>query len=259
MKSNITHYEISPGKDDNFSIARFSLYCPPKGDNFKYILSLMPGINEDGTTWLNNDVWIDFSKKNNCPVLASYFHTTSNFTLGKIFDGSAPKMTYYVVPKGGSGKAYLKALKSCIATSNKSFSKNTGMLLFGYSAGGIFNHNFAIDYPDRVSAFVVNKGGGAYIKGNKRFFTIPGLFFLGEKDKPFRKSNIQAAYAEGVGYDAPWLLIRESGIDHSLGKSVELSLEFFSRIIQDNQEISLSTEAVQTDQVLIHGPKAVNI
>ena len=211
------------------------MYCPPGGDNFKYILSLVPGINEDGTRWLNDEVWLRFSEENNCPVLASYFHTAGNFNLGRILDGSAPKITYYVVPKGGSGRAYLEALQTCMAKSSKTFSKRPGMLLFGYSAGGIFNHNFSVDYPDRVSAFVVNKGGGAYIKGNKEFYKIPGLFFLGENDKEFRKSNIRASYKEGVGHDAPWLLIRESGVEHNLGRSVELSLEFFSKIIKNDR------------------------
>ena len=231
MTTQKIEHRIQPDERDNFSRAEFALYLPENMTKTDHILCLIPGINEDGTQWLSDEVWTAFAEKYKIPIFASYFQVVEGFELEKILDGLEPKVRYYAVTKGGSGNAFLEALEACISKTKRPQLSSSRLLLFGYSAGGIFSHNFSIDYPQKVAAFVVNKGGAAYVRGSQDFFSIPGLFFLGENDKIFRKNSIQSAYNEGASQGAPWLLIRESGIGHGFGKSIELSLEFFKGII----------------------------
>jgi len=55
------------------------------------------------------------------------------------------------------------------------------LILWGHSAGGQYNYEFACWKPDRVIAFIVNKGGFYYTAlAPKATRNVPGLFYTGE-------------------------------------------------------------------------------
>jgi hypothetical protein len=57
------------------------------------------------------------------------------------------------------GRALLDALRAFSERSNHPELVNAPLLLWGFSAGGEFNYEFTAWKPERVVAFVVNKGG----------------------------------------------------------------------------------------------------
>jgi hypothetical protein len=64
------------------------------------------------------------------------------------------------------------------------------------SAGGQFNYEFVAWKPERVLAFVVNKGGiyySALLSQAAR--NIPGILFVGGKDLEFRTNTITGLFA----------------------------------------------------------------
>lgn len=69
---------------------------------------------------------------------------------------------HYVDVSKGSGQAMLDALTELSMQSKHPELANAPLLLWGMSAGGQFNYEFVAWKPERVVAFVVNKGGIYY-------------------------------------------------------------------------------------------------
>ena len=64
------------------------------------------------------------------------------------------------------------------------------------SAGGEFNYEFVCWKPERVVAFVVNKGNIYYTAlAPKAARSVPGILFTGGKDLEFRTSTITGLFA----------------------------------------------------------------
>jgi dienelactone hydrolase len=69
---------------------------------------------------------------------------------------------HYVNVSKGTGQALLDALASFARRSGHAEVADAPLLLWGMSAGGEFNYEFAAWKPERVVAFVVNKGNVYY-------------------------------------------------------------------------------------------------
>ena len=68
-------------------------------------------------------------------------------------------------------------------------------LMWGMSAGGQFNYEFVAWKPERVVAFVVNKGGIYYSALLSRAAReVPGMLFIGGKDLAFRNNTISGLF-----------------------------------------------------------------
>ena len=81
----------------------------------------------------------------------------------------------------GSGQALLDALAGLGDRLGHTELGSAPLLLWGMSAGGQFNYEFAAWKPERVAAFVVNKGGIYYTAQiPKAAREVPGLLFTGE-------------------------------------------------------------------------------
>ncbi len=100
------------------------------------------------------------------------------------------------------------------------------------SAGGQFNYEFVAWKPDRVAAFVVNKGGiyySALLPAPAR--AVPGILFTGGKDLEFRTSTIVGLFAVNRRAGARWALAEEPGVAHVVGRSEDLTKMFFEDIL----------------------------
>ena len=100
------------------------------------------------------------------------------------------------------------------------------------SAGGQFNYEFVAWKPERVAAFVVNKGGiyySALVSQAAR--EVPGILFVGGKDLEFRTNTIVGLFAVNRRGGALWALAEEPAAAHVVGRSRDLTLMFFDDVI----------------------------
>jgi dienelactone hydrolase len=100
--------------------------------------------------------------------------------------------------------------------------------LWGFSAGGEFNYEFTAWKPERVVAFVVNKGGiyfSALLPAAAR--RVPGLLFAGEQDLESRKRIISGLFALNRRAGALWAFAEEPNAGHVVGRSREMAAIFF--------------------------------
>ena len=111
------------------------------------------------------------------------------------------------------------------------------LLLWGHSAGGEFNYEFACWKPERVQAFVVNKGGYYFTHlAPAATRKVPGIFFIGGRDEDFRIQSIQGIFAVNHKAGAVWNLAVRPDEGHELGKTRELAAEFFVDVLTRKAE-----------------------
>ena len=92
--------------------------------------------------------------------------------------------------------AFLDALGAFADKSHHPEIATAPLLLWGMSAGGEFNYEFVAWKPERVVAFVVNKGGIYYTAlAPKAARDVPGVLFVGGKDLESRTSTITGLFA----------------------------------------------------------------
>jgi pimeloyl-ACP methyl ester carboxylesterase len=106
------------------------------------------------------------------------------------------------------------------------------LLLWGMSAGGQFNYEFVAWKPERVLAFVVNKGGiyySALLPPASR--NVPGVLFVGGKDLEFRTNTIAGLFAVNRRAGALWAFAEEPSVAHIVGRSRDLALIFFEDVL----------------------------
>ena len=109
---------------------------------------------------------------------------------------------------------------------------NAPLLMWGMSAGGEFNYEFTAWKPERVVAFVVNKGGvyfSTLLPAAAR--RVPGLLFVGEEDSESRKRIIARLFTLNRGAGALWALAAEPKVGHVVGRSQELAAIFFDAVL----------------------------
>ena len=104
--------------------------------------------------------------------------------------------------------------------------------MWGMSAGGQVDYEFAAWKPERVLAFVVNKGGVYYSALVPRAArNVPALLFVGDKDLAFRVDTIAGLFAVNRRAGALWAYVVEPDTAHVVGRSRELSAMFFEDIL----------------------------
>ena len=131
----------------------------------------------------------------------------------------------------GSGQALLDALTRFANRSQHPEIANAPLFLWGMSAGGQFNYEFMAWKPERVAAFVVNKGGiyySALVSSAAR--DVPGILFVGGKDLEFRTNTIVGLFAVNRRGGALWALAEEPAAAHIVGRSRDMALIFFEDV-----------------------------
>jgi pimeloyl-ACP methyl ester carboxylesterase len=139
----------------------------------------------------------------------------------------------YANVKEGSGDALLEVLVRFAKSTHHAELSGAPLFLWGISAGGEFNYEFACWKPDRVAAFVVNKGGVYYTAlCSPEARKVPGLFFTGADDMEFRSRIIEGIFAINRRFGALWAFAEEPCTKHEIGSSKALSIMFFGDIMQ---------------------------
>jgi poly(3-hydroxybutyrate) depolymerase len=212
---------VAPG--NNYDKAEFRLWVPPDVATLQGAVILVPGSNGDGRSQAEDPVWQSFAARHKLALVGCRFTDKPN---------DQAFIEQYVNVSQGSGQALLDALGAFSRRSRHPELASAPLLLWGMSAGGQFNYEFTAWRPERVAAFVVNKGGIYYSALLPRAArNVPGMLFVGGKDLEFRTNTIVGLFAVNRRAGALWALAEEPGAAHVVGRSRDMSIIFFEDVI----------------------------
>jgi len=212
---------ISPGT--NFDKANFTLWYAQGTATFRAVVLLVPGSNGDGRPMVDDPFWQAFAASHQVALVGCQI-------TDKPHDQNF--IEAYVNVSEGSGPAVLEALAKLGDASKHPELARAPLLLWGMSAGGQFNYEFTAWKPDRVAAFIVNKGGIYYhALLSQAARAVPGLLFTGEKDLASRIETITGLFAVNRRGGAVWALVQEPGATHVVGRSQEFGALFFDELM----------------------------
>jgi poly(3-hydroxybutyrate) depolymerase len=207
----------------NYDKAEFRLWVPSDAQVLKAAVILVPGSNGDGRSMAEDAEWQLFARTNRLALVGCRFTDKpheQNF------------IEEYVDASRGTGPALLDALTKFAARSKHPELAAAPLLLWGMSAGGEFNYEFVAWKPERVIAFVVNKGGIYYTAlASQAARRVPGMLFVGGKDLEFRTNTIVGLFAVNRRAGAVWALAEEPGAAHIVGRSLEVAKLFFEDVL----------------------------
>jgi len=230
MVAVVIDHSEPPGR--NYEQADFRLWFPEEATRLRAVVLLVPGSNGDGRSSVEELVWQEFASKHNLALLGCRFTDRPH-------DQSF--IEHYVNVSEGSGQALLDALVALSGPSGHPELATAPFLLWGMSAGGQFNYEFVAWKPERVVAFVVNKGGIYYSAlVSKAARSVPGLLFTGEKDLESRTKTITGLFAVNRRGGALWALAEEPGAAHVVGRSRDMALIFFEDVLPLRLPVTVS-------------------
>jgi poly(3-hydroxybutyrate) depolymerase len=207
----------------NYAKAEFRLWLPDGASAIKAIVVLVPGSNGDGRPSADDPVWQTFATRLNLALVGCRF-TDKPHDQNFIED--------YVNVSQGSGQALLDTLAVFGRRAQHPELTTAPLLMWGMSAGGQFNYEFAAWKPERVAAFVVNKGGIYYTALTPRATrAVPAILFTGEKDLESRVQTITGLFAVNRRGGAVWSIAEEPGAAHIVGRSRDMAMIFFEDIL----------------------------
>ena len=207
----------------NYDKAEFRFWYPQRRRNAARRLVLMPGSNGDGRAAAEDTVWQAFATR------TSSRSSARGFT-DKPHDQSF--IEQYVNVSQGSGQALLDALDAIRDAVAASGARERAAVPVGHVGRRQFNYEFAAWKPERVAAFVVNKGGiyySALVPPAAR--DVPGMLFVGGKDLEFRTNTIVGLFAVNRRGGALWALAEEPAAAHVVGRSRDVAMVFFEDIL----------------------------
>jgi poly(3-hydroxybutyrate) depolymerase len=219
---------LPPGA--NFDKAEFRFWLPSGAKTVRALVVLVPGSNGDGRPMAADAFWQEFATKQQLALVACRF-TDKPHDQSFIED--------YVNVSRGSGQALLEVIGKFAERSGHAEIARAPLLLWGMSAGGQFNYEFVAWKPERVAAFIVNKGGIYYSALlSKAARDVPGFLFVGERDLQSRVDTITGLFAVNRRGGAVWALVVEPGAGHVVGQSRDLGALLFEEALT----LRLSTE-----------------
>jgi poly(3-hydroxybutyrate) depolymerase len=208
---------------NNYDKAEFRLWAPKESGALRGVVVLVPGSNGDGRAMAEDTVWQAFATRHQLALVACRF-TDKKHDQGFIEE--------YIAVSKGTGDALLNAIGAFATRSKHPEIASAPLFMWGMSAGGQFNYEFVAWKPERVAAFVVNKGGiyySALLSQAAR--NVPGMLFVGGKDLEFRTNTITGLFAVNRRGGALWALADEPGVAHVVGRSRDVALIFFEDVL----------------------------
>lgn len=216
-------YNDSIMNGTNFAKAAFCLWCENDSEAIKGIIVLVPGSNGDGRDMIYDMDWQSLAKRYDFALLGCCFQDKRHRNMA---------IEEYADVKKGSGQAIVDVIENLAQESKHPELKYAPMALWGMSAGGEFNYEFACWKPERVLAFVVNKGGIYYSSlAPETTWEVPAVFFTGSEDSPYRNNIVKGIFSINRRFGAKWIFIEEPGVAHEFGGSKEFALYFFDQVI----------------------------
>jgi dienelactone hydrolase len=220
--ATLDHEAVAAGKDCAKALFRF--WCPDDLATVRGVAVLVPGQDSDGRTMVEDAVWQRFACKHKLALVGCDFEDKPH--------GENVFVEGYAQASRGSGQALLDALAAFAKASKHAEVASAPLVLWGHSAGGQFNYEFTCWKPERVIAFVANKGGVYFTHlAPEAARRVPAIFFIGENDSEFRKMSIYGVYAMNRRLHAPWTLAVEPNAGHEVGRTREMAIAFFDAVL----------------------------
>lgn len=206
-------------------ITKFASWKPEGLETPKAILVLTPPSQSDGRYETRDKEWQAFAVRHDLALVGCYFQ-----------DHKPSGVEDYCAVNGVGGKAAGQALREYLL---KTFDPDCSgalmnkLLMWGFSAGGQFNYEFANACPQWVKAFVVNKGGIYYTHVcSQETRNIPSLWIIGGEDSKWRQMSVAGIYMVNKTIGAPnWTLREEPNVSHAVGDSEYMGREFFETLL----------------------------
>jgi poly(3-hydroxybutyrate) depolymerase len=215
--------EESAPPGSNYDKAEFRLWLPKDAATIRAIVVLVPGSNGDGRAQAEDTVWQAFATKHKLALIGCRFTDKPH---------EQSFIEHYINVSQGSGQALLDAIGKFATRSNHPELASAPFLMWGMSAGGQFNYEFTAWKPERVAAFVVNKGGIYYSALVSRAAReVPGILFVGGKDLAFRTNTIAGLFAVNRRGGALWALAEEPSAAHIVGRSRDVAITFYEDVL----------------------------
>ena len=216
-------YDVSIEPGNVYSKAKFCMWTPEGVDKFRGILMLNPGSNGDGRPQVEDEYWQAFAQEHNFGLFGTFFQDHMHVNM---------MIEHYIKVDEGSGKAILDAIDQVAMESGHQELSYAPFLLWGMSAGGEINHEIASWIPERVIAYVVNKGGYYYSAvPPEETRKTPGLYVIGLDDYPSRNLMIKGMYLTNRRAGALWTLVEEQGVAHEVAGSRELAVAYYEAVM----------------------------
>lgn len=194
-------------------IAEFRMWKPKVAP--RAIIILAPPSQWDGRKDISDPGWRMFAKQHGCALVGCFFQDDFPTGIEEYADAKV------------SGQRLIDFLKLEMKSEVL-----PPLLMFGFSAGGQFNYQFAVNYPELVGAFVVNKGGIYYTAlAPPATRNVPGLFIIGARDAEWRIAILNGIWAVNKVAGAEWGRVIEP-CAHALWESEEIGREFFTDILK---------------------------
>ena len=250
IKAAILDDSIPSGK--NFDKAAFRLWYPDQSKTIKGVLVLVPGSNGDGRGMVSDLFWQELAVKQNFALLGCYFTDRLHEDM---------EVEAYANAKEGSGQALLTVLTEFAKKAGFPELADAPLVLWGHSAGGEFNYEFVNWKPERVIAFVVNKGGFYFTAlGSKQARNVPGIIFTGEKDLQSRKDILKGIFSINRRVGALWTFAEEPGAGHEIGRTQKLAGIFFNEVIplRIHEKIDLKENSTELQPMFVNTGLAGN-
>jgi len=208
----------------NYAKAEFRLWYPDSVTHVRAVVVLMPGSNGDGRPAADDPAWQAFARRLDLALIGCRF-------TDKPHDQNF--IEEYVRVADGSGQDLLDTLGVFARRIQPPELATAPLLLWGMSAGGQFNYEFTAWKPERVMAFVVNKGGIYYTALTSRAArSVPGMLFTGEKDLESRIQTITGLFAVNRRAGALWAIAEEPAAAHIVGRSRDMALIFYEDVLR---------------------------
>lgn len=218
-----TTLDAAAAAGENYDKAEFRFWYPSNAGPLQGIVVLVPGSNGDGRAQAEDSVWQTYAALHRLALIACRF-------TDKPHDQNF--IEEYINVSRGTGPALLNAITGFAERAKHPELADAPLLLWGMSAGGEFNYEFVAWKPERVAAFVVNKGGIYYTALAPRAAReVPGILFVGGKDLEFRTNTIAGIFAVNRRGGALWALAEEPGAAHIVGRSRDVAMVFFEDVL----------------------------
>ena len=205
----------------NYDKAEFRFWAPDGVAKLDGILVLNPGSNGEGRQMASDPVWRQWAASHKLAVIGTHFT-----------DKTPSFVEDYADVGKGSGPALFNAINAFAKRSKHPELANAPLVLWGMSAGGEVNYELAAWKPERIAAFVVNKGNFYYTGiASKATRAVPALLFVGNDDLQYRITAVTGIFAMNRRPGALWALVQEPNTPHAVGRSDEMSRMFFDDVL----------------------------
>jgi poly(3-hydroxybutyrate) depolymerase len=205
----------------NYDKAEFRFWAPDGVARLDGILVLNPGSNGEGRQMASDPVWRQWAAGHGLAIVATH-----------LTDKSPSFVEDYADVSKGSGPALMNAIDAFAKRSKHPELATAPLVLWGMSAGGEVNYELAAWKPERIAAFVVNKGNFYYTCiASKATRAVPALLFVGNDDLQYRITAVTGIFAMNRRPGALWALVQEPNTPHAVGRSDEMSRMFFDDVL----------------------------